>query len=673
MRNTLRFLVFSLILWASCMPYEERRITNIELDLGDKQLQKILDFQDQRLTDSLVTFFDNPNANYRYTAALALASSKDKTGLKDLYDLLDDEVDDVRAAAAYAIGQIGDSTSTNILINAFDNNDSLRLHEQSNAQILEATGKCGGEFQVRLLSSIKTYREADTLLLLGQTRGLYRAALRGIIAPQGTRLMQDYTLNKSYPTSVRKMAGHYLHRAKNLQLDSTVLDLCQALEKEENPEIRMTWVTAIAKSKMIFAKDTLLNHFAKESDYRVKVNLLRALSFFEYPDVSWLPINALNDKNPHVAYAAADYLYRKGTSEDGKAYRALARQMPDENWRVKAKLYAASSKNLSYFYTQAKSTTTGELINWYKRTDNLNAKSAILDAMSEFEWAYPQVAEFGLKQQEPALKSAGAYGLVKILESENFDNTFQLGKRRTARTIKKMLLDELRQKDPAVKGIVSTAIANPDNDFKDYFAAEETGYKYLDTVLMEMKLPQDIEAYKELEKAIALMKGEKVENPTKPEFNHPIDWEMADNLNERVRGVIQTNKGQISLEFFHHQAPATVVNFIRLTKDKYYDGKSIHRVVPNFVIQGGCDRGDGWGSQDYSIRSELPFLYYDAEGYIGMASAGNDTESGQWFITHSATPHLDGNYTIFGRVKSGMDVVHQIEPGDIIEKAVIKF
>jgi cyclophilin family peptidyl-prolyl cis-trans isomerase len=111
---------------------------------------------------------------------------------------------------------------------------------------------------------------------------------------------------------------------------------------------------------------------------------------------------------------------------------------------------------------------------------------------------------------------------------------------------------------------------------------------------------------------------------------------------------------------------------MQLSRDGFYDGLNFHRVVPNFVIQGGCPRGDGYGSLDYSIRSELPPLHYDDEGYIGMASAGNHTEGTQFFITHSPTPHLDGNYTIFGKVESGMNIVHQIQMGDQIKNIKVR-
>src|SRR5690606_11045699 len=100
-----------------------------------------------------------------------------------------------------------------------------------------------------------------------------------------------------------------------------------------------------------------------------------------------------------------------------------------------------------------------------------------------------------------------------------------------------------------------------------------------------------------------------------------------------------------------------------LAQKNYFDNKSIHRVVPNFVIQGGCKRGDGWGSENYSIRSEFSMLRYKT-GSVGLASTGKDTEGTQWFITHSATPHLDGRYTIFAEVVDGLPVVDYIEVGD---------
>ncbi len=118
-------------------------------------------------------------------------------------------------------------------------------------------------------------------------------------------------------------------------------------------------------------------------------------------------------------------------------------------------------------------------------------------------------------------------------------------------------------------------------------------------------------------------------------------------------------------------APGTVANFVDLITKKYYPGKIFHRLVPNFVIQGGCPRGDGFGSLDYSLRSELPQVTYNRHGLVGMASAGNHTEGVQWFVTLAPAPHLDGNYTIFGEITEGLDVIGKLGIGDKINDVIL--
>jgi cyclophilin family peptidyl-prolyl cis-trans isomerase len=112
------------------------------------------------------------------------------------------------------------------------------------------------------------------------------------------------------------------------------------------------------------------------------------------------------------------------------------------------------------------------------------------------------------------------------------------------------------------------------------------------------------------------------------------------------------------------------MNFLKVAEKNFYDGTVFHRVVSNFVIQGGDPTGTGYGSPGYTIRSEFSPLTYE-RGMVGMASSGKDTEGSQFFITHSATPHLDGRYTIFGKVTDGMDVVDKIMIGDYVEDVLI--
>ncbi len=141
-----------------------------------------------------------------------------------------------------------------------------------------------------------------------------------------------------------------------------------------------------------------------------------------------------------------------------------------------------------------------------------------------------------------------------------------------------------------------------------------------------------------------------------------------------MKAEIQTVKGTMKVEFFEKDAPKTVENFIKLSKEGYYDGLTFHRVIPNFVIQGGCPDGTGAGGPGYSIDCELDGdnQYHD-RGVLSMAHAGRNTGGSQFFICHSRenTAHLDRNHTCFGKVYEGLEVIDQIRQGDEIEKIVI--
>jgi cyclophilin family peptidyl-prolyl cis-trans isomerase len=128
---------------------------------------------------------------------------------------------------------------------------------------------------------------------------------------------------------------------------------------------------------------------------------------------------------------------------------------------------------------------------------------------------------------------------------------------------------------------------------------------------------------------------------------------------------IETARGTFVIRLLGSQAPLTVVNFVDLASKKYFDGVPIHRVVPNFVVQDGDPTGTGNGGPGYEIRDELNTIPYRT-GSVGMALAGPDTGGSQWFVTQATQPHLDGGYTVFGSVISGMDVVLRIEQGDRI-------
>jgi len=134
-----------------------------------------------------------------------------------------------------------------------------------------------------------------------------------------------------------------------------------------------------------------------------------------------------------------------------------------------------------------------------------------------------------------------------------------------------------------------------------------------------------------------------------------------------------TSKGEIRLELFADKAPKTVANFQKLAVNDFYNGLTFHRVIEDFMIQGGCPLGTGTGGPGYTFEDEFhPDLKHDSPGVLSMANSGPNTNGSQFFITHVATPWLDNKHSVFGKViGDGQEVVNEIEQGDKIEKVVV--
>ncbi len=136
--------------------------------------------------------------------------------------------------------------------------------------------------------------------------------------------------------------------------------------------------------------------------------------------------------------------------------------------------------------------------------------------------------------------------------------------------------------------------------------------------------------------------------------------------------TFRTNKGTIRIELFQEKAPKTVANFEKLCGQGFYNGLTFHRVIADFMIQGGCPEGTGTGGPGYTFKDEFhKDLKHDSPGILSMANAGPNTNGSQFFITHVPTPWLDGKHSVFGRVVEGQNVVDAIERGDVMEQVTV--
>lgn len=654
--------------WLSaCIPDTKSSLSEIKTDFNDPVYRQILDLQDRQSLDSLLMWMDHADPTYRYAAVNAFASIRDVSVVDSLLSMLNDPVLQVRAVAAYAIGQCNEPAKVDRLVAAFRGKDTINIDNAYNANILEAIGKTGEVTHLKAMASVRTYRITDTLLLEGLTKAIYRFALRGITAPEGTARMVDYLYLPATPYKARLMAANYIGRAKGLDLSQHKIRLMEVFNKSSDPYIRMALVLGFGKSKDPDFIPVLRAGLLTENDYRVKANVIRALGNYEYEEIKDIVLPYLKDKNPHLAKLASEFVLDHGVKEDFELYQSY---MSDSlHWAVRCNLEAAKLKHTPLYFTKTKNFISEGMVKTIQNTRNPYEKAAYIQALGLDPFNYELIHSVLTRHvTEPVCKVAAYQAFGQILRDPNFFKAFGYGYPKVKAQILEYLFEGLKTGDAGVIAVIGEILKSPNLSWREWI--KDTAF--LNTVLEKLVLPREIESYNQLAAAIAYIENRDFK-PRKPEYNHPIDFAVIQSLPDSAIAAVKTTKGLIRIQLLRRKAPATVASFVKLAQDKFYNDKIFHRVVPNFVIQTGCPRGDGYGSEDFSIRSELPQMYYDEEGYVGMASAGNHTEGTQWFITHSPAPHLDGNYTIFGKVVEGMDVVHNIDIGDkIIEIIVVK-
>lgn len=654
----------------ACTPPSDKKAsavvrTNI---FDDAKAQEIYQLQDTRNVDSLLFYLRDADPSYRYAAAMAFGSIKDSAVVEQLGELLKDESPDVRYAVAYALGQTHSRAAEPLLIAGFDRFDSTGVSMKVNAAILEAIGKCGSKKALQQMSAVSTYKPSDSILVEGLAWGIYRFGLRGITDTMATKRMVDMVANKQYSPRIRYIAANFLGRA-NVRLDTFASQLAPLAPRETNPFIRMALASSLGKTYKPYSVDTLARWLPKEPDYRVRVNIVQALGKLDYNQSRLAIFNALRDPNSHVSNTAARTLVNSGQGKDATYYWRLAKDST-LNWSIQANLYAAAQKLLPPLYADYREMMNFQCRRRYERSQSAEERAAFLEALGEFGWNYRYIQQQAVAVKSPVVRMAAWNALKKIASRPDFERFFGLGWRKVGKELSIYFKQAALSGDAGLIGVAAEALRIPQRNFGQYF----TQVGFLDTALTSLKIPRDIETQFEVQKTISFLRGQPEPKASKADpKKYPINWETLANLRERPVAIINTSKGTIRIQLMPDVAPGSVAMFVEQARNGYYNGKSFHRVVPNFVAQGGCPRGDGYGSLDFTLRTEVPApIRYDNEGMVGLASAGQDTESVQFFITHSPAPHLDGNYTIFATVIDGMSVVHDLHVGDVINKISIQ-
>lgn len=622
------FAIAAVLILASCG--NKKTLLN---KFNNPDILKIADLQDRRSSDSLQRYFIGP---YRKEAVMAIASTQDTTLIPVVGNMLQtDTSQQVREACAFALGQMKNVKAEPFLIAALEKAKGKEVE-----LVLESLGKVSTD--AILPKSIDT---TDVHVARGDSWRLYRLGLRG----KGNGVLKRALFYlKSNDLETRLAAAHFFNRS-SIDIDTTNAEafetLRSALSTDSSADVRMALALSLRKWKTKGSLDKLTTLALGDNDYRVRVNAIRALQAFDLKKTFNVLQQALGDQNINTAIMASEVLKANATEPYWKVLAAQAQAA--ENFRVQANLYEA------VLIADPNKELTDEVMRVIKVSNNPYQKALLITALQHSPIASTFIATQLFSSDVPVVRSTAAAALVAINKSKSFDKHQQ-------EQFNGYYLKAMTMSDPAVIGTIASALSDPDLGYKQQLK----DFSFLYAARKKLSIPRDHEALQPLVQAIAYFEGKKAEDLL-TKFNHPIHWELAKQIPTHQEAVIKTSKGDITIHLLIEEAPGSVVNFIELARSHYFDGKAFHRVVPNFVIQGGCHRGDGWGSEDYSIRSEFSMRKYKT-GSVGMASAGKDTEGTQWFISHSPTPHLDGGYSIFAEVSSGMDVVHHIEMGDTI-------
>lgn len=667
MKKDFHYWILVLIIGlTSCIPNKPKSNLDFSLDLENKDIQLAYEAAYKKSRDTLFRYFHHKDPTVRFIAVNAFASWQDSSAIDSIAPLLRDEDENVRIGAAYSLGQIRSIKAESHLTGAFVKFDSLNNNQLFNSTILEALGKCGSAATLKQIAGVKSYLSTDSILVTGQARSIYRFALRDIIAPEGTKSCINMVCHPGYPLEAKLYAANYLNRAKNIDLKLSVDTLVSAFNATKDHDIRLALASAITKTKTDKAFNFLEGEMTRSNDQGIRYVLISNLKTFSYQQADTLAYQYLKDGDYRIARAAANYLTDHGTAEDSKKYFDYFLN-PTTNRSAHIELLAAANKHMPYTFSVTKGTINNILKDSLLKVADVYRKTDIIKALSYDVTNFVFIRNATEKAPDKALQVAGLESFANILGSPYFSKIYKSNYIPYKKLIFSYLIDGLMSKDVGLVSTAAIVLRDPALNFKTFYPSDSL----FRIVLKKQKLPDNIEAYNELATTITYWSGQPVK-PAQERGFRMLDWAVLNNITDSTTCEIVTTKGSIKILLLPSAAPMTVANWVELVKRNYFNGRNFHRVVPNFVIQSGCNRGDGFGAMNYTIRSEFSQLYYDKEGMVGMASAGPDTESVQFFITSAATPHLDGRYTIFARTIAGMDVVRKIQRGDKILKINMK-
>ncbi|MFN7929632.1 MAG: peptidylprolyl isomerase [Blastocatellia bacterium] len=650
-------------------------------------------------------------------------------GAGELAALLQHKLPDVRYRAALAIGRIGDKNGTDVLLKALETATPIRQRSilvfalgeiedtKAAAALLNLLEKKTEAVEVRArvaeaLGKIVSFQPA------GQNAGPSNADILGPVLVE--RINQALIAQLPAPTATltpaTKLLGFLTITALlRVRQPSSVEPLAKQLQSRE-PALRAAAANAFSRwGQRLSPGASALLPLLADRDTDVRANTARALGQAKDASAFDPLVRLLNDASDRVQVSAVRALATQGDRRALTPLLAFGETLLKQWQQAKTagKVRPAQINLLLEVVTSLGSFKDESIVPFLQQLRAATGAGAYIEIETELGKFGEAAFWTGLEERSPrdwrsaatlaqVLATAGTpraqaklLAMVKDAEQGKTDARVMPALLRALAQRKYEGLPELATRQLRASDLTTRAVAAG-------FVIErnEENFQALSAALVQAKndaqarlaLLNAVSKYK-TPPAVSLLKtsltdadarvrrratellrqaGEGV--PAEPATALPHDaayYARVRRLQQQpVTVTMHTSKGIIKIQMFAQDAPMTVDNFIELAKQKYFDGIVFHRIVPNFVAQGGDPRGDGNGGPGYQIRCEINTRLYN-RGTVGMALSGKDTGGSQFFFCHAPQPHLDGGYTVFGQVIAGMDVVDQLTRGDVMERVVV--
>ncbi|WP_211093301.1 peptidylprolyl isomerase [Flammeovirga agarivorans] len=650
--NTSVFFFISIFCFAlqSCSDGTDDQTEKISFEnkFNDSKIRAIYNSRDKRNTKELLTYLDQDSI-YQIEALIALGSVQDTSALPALKQKLETSNSlDIKIATAFAIGQIADPSINPFLIKfIIDHEKETELLKY----VFEALGHCANDGAIYLMTHFVL---SDEHVMKGIVKGLYRAKTwQGFESYDAAeQVMRIFT--KSKDTETKEWCSAYFARLSSSNMVATFNSNIFANARRNNNElIRSNFALSIAAFSKGGGSSTALKKILhEEKSPMVLESALIATEKIKYDGMVEETMAFLNHEDPIVASVAASKLYKKLGWKESKQVYQVAKDMKHPHAQalaLKAVMYERNKQKDIYNFTKG----------LYDQASSVYEKCYYLDALSNSKLGKDLVFETWKTTTEIPLKTKAIELLMREYASEKSLNS------KEGAELGRIISDALKTKDVAQIYTTCSFMQNNSKKFKKYYPAVQL----MEEVKTSLELPLQVEAFIELEKTIAHLESKEY-NYDAPKENKGVQWDYIKKIKQDQKAIISTEKGDITIALKVNEAPATASMFVSLADSGFYDQLHFHRLVPNFVAQGGDPRGDGFGGLNYSIPSEFTQLEF-TEGSLGIASAGKDTESCQFFFTLVPTHHLDGRYTVFAQVVEGLDIMRKIQYGDKINSIKI--